>query len=233
MSIKIAIDGPSGAGKSSLAKGLATKLGLVYFDTGALYRAVALYALRANADPTSQETLTEMLNNINLEIRYVRGSQHILMNSEDVNSLIRTPEVSMMASKVSSAPLVRRYLLNIQREMAIKGNVVMDGRDIGTVIMPDADIKFFLAPKFDARIQRRYEELQQRGEKISYDDLAKQMEKRDKDDESRDISPAVPADDAIFIDNSEYTPEQTLDEALNIVQKKLDNKLKKEGPLNG
>lgn len=222
--IRIAIDGPSGSGKSTLAKNLAREMGLVYVDTGALYRSVGLFVMRQGADPKSASQVTMLLDKIELELAYTEKGQRVILCGEDVSDLIRTNEISMYASAVSAIPTVRKFLLEIQKKMAIGGNVVMDGRDIGTVIMPDADVKLFLESNTQARARRRYEELLAKGHSYTEEEIYADIVKRDKNDSSREVAPAVPADDAIFLDNSEFTPEETLAAAMNIIREKLKRK---------
>ena len=218
--LRIAIDGPSGSGKSTLAKNLAKKMGLVYVDTGALYRTVGLYTMRAGADPKSAAQVAPLLENIKLELVYTEAGQRVILCGEDVSDLIRTNEISMYASAVSAHPVVRKFLLEIQKKMAADGNVVMDGRDIGTVIMPEADVKFFLESNTKARAKRRYEELLAKGMNYTEEEIYRDIVKRDENDANRDASPCVPADDAIFLDNSAMTPEETLEKAVGIIIEK-------------
>lgn len=222
--IRIAIDGPSGSGKSTLAKNLAREMGLVYVDTGALYRAVGLFVMRAGADPKSATQVTMLLDKIELKLAYTDKGQRVILCGEDVSDLIRTNEISMYASAVSAIPVVRKFLLEIQKRMAVGGNVVMDGRDIGTVIMPDADVKLFLESNTQARARRRYEELLAKGHTYTEEEIYADIVRRDKNDSSREVAPAIPADDAIFVDNSEFTPEETLAHAMNIIREKLKRK---------
>lgn len=219
--MKIALDGPSGAGKSTLAKNIAKRLGIVYVDTGALYRSIGLYVMRHNVDKTDSKKIIPMLSDIKLNIKFVDGVQRVIMNGEDVSPLIRTGEIAMYASAVSAIPEVRAFLLDTQRKIANDNDVIMDGRDIGTVILPDADVKIFLIASSEARARRRYEELLEKGEKCTYEQVLSDITKRDNDDSTRKIAPAVPADDAIFLDNSDYIPEQTLEAALNIIKSKV------------
>ncbi len=221
MKIRIAIDGPSGSGKSTLAKNLARELGLVYVDTGALYRSVGLFVKRRGVEPTAGLQVGALLPEINLELAYTDAGQRVILNGEDVSDLIRTNEISMYASAVSAIPTVRKFLLEIQKRMAVEGNVVMDGRDIGTVIMPDADVKLFLESNPGARAHRRYEELIAKGQTCSEEEVYSDMVKRDKNDSSRETAPCIPADDAVFIDNSELTQEETLRQAIGIIKEKL------------
>lgn len=222
---KIAVDGPGGAGKSSLARSLARELGLIYVDTGALYRSIALYITDAGIDPHDADTVAARLPEIRLELVYKKdGAQSVLLNGTDVGDRIRLPEISMAASAVSSIPAVRAFLLDIQREMAQRGGVVMDGRDIGTVIMPDADAKLFLVASPAARAKRRYLELTAKGIACSFEQILAETNARDEADRQRNIAPAVPAEDALFIDNSDYEPADTLAEALNLIALKCAGK---------
>lgn len=215
--MKIAIDGPSGAGKSTFAKLLAKKLSLVYVDTGALYRSIGLYVKRKGADPKNEAEVLPLLNGVKLELKYSDMGQRVVLNGEDVSDLIRTSEISMYASDVSKLSGVRSFLLEIQKDMAKRGSVVMDGRDIGTVIMPDADIKFFMVATPEIRAKRRFKELCEKGIECSYDDILADMIQRDKNDRERDIAPAVPAEDAIHFDNSDMNIEETLDAMIKII----------------
>ncbi len=217
--IRIAIDGPGGAGKSSLAKAVAHALGIIYVDTGALYRTIGLYMLKCGVDPKNADGVSARLAEVNLSLRFEDGQQCIYLNGEDVGDTIRTPEVSMAASDVSAIPAVRDFLLNTQRSIAKENSVIMDGRDIGTVIIPDAEVKIFLTAKPKARAKRRYEELIAKGREVTYEQVYKEMAERDKNDSTRTIAPCVPAKDAIKLDNSRLTPEKTLEKVLAIVKK--------------
>ena len=219
--IKVAVDGPSGSGKSTLAKKIAGELGLVYVDTGALYRAVGLYAARAGVDPAVSSQVTALLPQIQLSLGYTKEGQRVVLNGEDVSAQIRTSQAAVYASKVSAIPAVRKFLLEIQKKMASEGNVVMDGRDIGTVIMPDADVKLFLEASPAQRAHRRYLELRAKGERVTEEEVLDAVLQRDRADSTREIAPAVPAEDAIFIDNSQLDAEQTLSRALEIIREKL------------
>lgn len=221
MSLKIAIDGPSGSGKSTLAKSLARELKLVYVDTGALYRAIGLYIKRSNIDKNDKENVIKALSEINVTIEYIDGTQSVILNGENVNGLIRTPEISMYASAVSAMAEVRQFLYKTQRDMCDRGNVVMDGRDIGTVIMPDADVKIFITATNEDRAKRRYAELLEKGQDVKYEDVLKDIIERDSNDSSRKVAPAIPAEDAIMLNNSGFEPEDTLRAALEIINKKL------------
>ncbi|MBR2459933.1 MAG: (d)CMP kinase [Clostridia bacterium] len=220
---KIAIDGPSGSGKSTLAKNLSKKLGFVYVDTGALYRTVALHMLREGIDISNTASVVDQLAFVKVSFRHdADGSQHVYLNGEDVNAFIRTPEVSMAASAVSAIKEVRAFLLDTQRDIANTGNVVMDGRDIGTVIFPDAQVKLFLTAGNKERAMRRYEELRDKGQNVTLESVERDMLLRDSNDSGRKEAPAIPAEDAYFLDNSELEPEETLARALEIISGKID-----------
>lgn len=221
MFYKIALDGPSGAGKSSLAKGIAKALGIVYVDTGAMYRTIGLFVTRRGILPSDEESVRAVLPEISLAVRYEEGEQHIFLNGEDVSGLIRTPEISMAASRVSAIPAVRAFLLDTQRNLAKSTSIIMDGRDIGTVIFPDAEVKIFLVASPEARARRRTAELAERGTPTPYEEVLRDIILRDKNDSERAIAPAVAAEDAMILDNSELTLSGTLDEALRMIRTKL------------
>ena len=218
--IRIAIDGPGGAGKSSVAKAVAKELGIIYVDTGALYRSIGLFMLNSGIDPKDSEAVVAALKSFTLELKFEEGRQFILLNGKDVGDSIRTPEVSMAASAVSAIPEVRNYLLDMQRDTARKNSVIMDGRDIGTVILPNAEVKIFLTASPEARAKRRYDELIARGAEISYESVYNEMVERDKNDSTRAVAPCVPAKDAILLDNSKLTADGTRDKILKIIKKK-------------
>ena len=215
--IRIAIDGPGGAGKSSLAKAVAKRLGIIYVDTGALYRTIGYYMVGKGINPKDSVSVCGALPEFTLELTFVDGEQVILLNGENVKDAIRTPEMSMAASDVSAIKEVREYLLNTQRSIAKKNSVIMDGRDIGTVILPDAEVKIFLTASPEARARRRYEELKARGKETPYEQVYSEMVERDKNDSTRDIAPCVPAEDAIMLDNSDMTAEETVDAVIKII----------------
>ncbi|MBQ9940806.1 MAG: (d)CMP kinase [Clostridia bacterium] len=219
--INIAIDGPSGAGKSSLAKALAKKLDYIYVDTGALYRAVGLFVRSKEVEPTNMAEVEKLLPLISLELDYENGVQTVYLNGENVNEKIRTPEMSMYASAVSAHPPVRTFLLDLQKNIAKKHNVIMDGRDIGTVILPDAQVKIYLFADNESRAKRRYEELLQKGEKVTLESVLEEMNLRDHNDSTRKTAPAVQAPDAIPLNNSQLDFEGTVDAALEIIGKVL------------
>ena len=216
--MRIAIDGPSGAGKSTLAKALANRLGIIYVDTGALYRSIGYYVREHNVDPKDEKAVSVLLNDINIELVFNNGTQDVYLNGENLGDKIRQPDISMYASAVSSLPTVRKFLLETQRKLShSKPGVIMDGRDIGTVIMPDADIKIFLTASSKNRAERRYKELQLKGVDVTLESVIEDMERRDADDRSRDIAPAVPADDAIILDNTGFTIDESVDAVLKII----------------
>lgn len=224
--LRIAIDGPGGAGKSSLAKAVAKKLEIIYVDTGALYRTIGYYMVNHGIDPTDAAAVAAELDNFTLELTYVDGEQVILLDGENVKDAIRTPEMSMAASNVSAIKEVRDFLLNTQRNIAKQHSVIMDGRDIGTVILPNAEVKIFLTASPEARAKRRYEELKAKGKEVSYEQVYTEMVERDKNDSTRDIAPCVPADDAILLDNSGMTAEETTEAVIKII-KRAQKKQKK------
>jgi len=216
----IAIDGPSGSGKSTLAKALSKELGYLYIDTGAMYRTVGLYAFRNGINPDDEKALSGHFDNIVISLKWIDGTQHIFLGEEDVSSEIRTPEMSMYASKVSAHPAVRAFLLDRQRDFARNGNVIMDGRDIGTVVLPEAKVKFFVEVKIEVRAKRRFDELVAKGENVTYEEVLADMITRDKNDSTRAAAPCVPAEDAVFLDNSDSL-DVTIGKALEIINGKL------------
>ena len=221
--IKIAIDGPSGAGKSTLAKRIAKELGIIYIDTGALYRSVGLWVSRKGIATDDKEGIIASLEGIRVELGFdSEGNQRVYLCGEDVSGLIRTPEIAKYASSVSAIPEVRALLFGMQREIAEKNSVVMDGRDIGTVILPDADVKIFLSASDRARAERRAKELAERGEIVSVEEILAQMKERDERDATREIAPAVAAPDAIPLDNSQLDLDGSVEAALEIIRNKLN-----------
>ena len=218
--IRIAIDGPSGSGKSTLAKAVAKKLGIIYVDTGALYRTIGYHVYLNGKDPHNAEQVESLLSGINIELKYENGAQRVILNGEDLGDKIRMPEMSMYASAVSTIPAVREFLLEMQKSLSRENSVVMDGRDIGTVIIPDADLKIFLTASNETRAKRRTLELQSKGVDASYEDVLADMIERDKQDKNREIAPAVPADDAIMFDNSEMGVEESLDEIVRLLNER-------------
>ena len=216
--MNIAIDGPSGAGKSSLAKAIAKKLGIIYVDTGALYRTIGLYMKKHGIDPKDAEAVGAALPDVALRLAFVDGAQRIYLCGEDVGDSICTPEMSLYASDVSAIGAVRAFLLETQRKVARESSVVMDGRDIGTVILPDAECKIFLTASPEARARRRTAELLEKGIAATYEDVLADMVLRDRNDSTRAIAPAIPAEDAVFLDNSDMSAEETLAAALKIIE---------------
>ena len=224
--MRIALDGPSGAGKSTVAKAVAKRLGIVYVDTGALYRSIGLYVQRKGVSKDDKEKVIAMLDEIKLDLKFNDGTQVVLLNGEDVGGFIRTGEISMYASAVSAIPEVRAFLLETQRKIARENSVIMDGRDIGTVIIPDAEVKIFLVASAEARAERRYKELIEKGESCTYEGVLADIKERDNNDSTRAVAPAVPAEDAIFLDNSNLNQEQTIDKVIEIIE----NTVKKKKP---
>ncbi len=202
MSINVALDGPSGAGKSTIAKAAAQKLKYLYVDTGAMYRAVALYVLSCGKKTDNAQEVISALKNIEISLIHTDEGQRIILNGEDVSDKIRTPEISMAASQVSSIPETREFLLSLQKNLARENNVIMDGRDIGTVVLPDAQVKIFLTASCEERAKRRYKELVERGENVVYDDILRDIEQRDYNDIHREIAPLKKAEDAVEIDTT-------------------------------
>ena len=216
--INIAIDGPAGAGKSSVARAVAKKLGFIYVDTGALYRAVGVNALKNNIKTDDKEAVVAMLPDTKVELRYVDGVQRVILNDEDVSETIRMPEASMAASNVSAIPEVRAFLLDLQHDMAEKNNVIMDGRDIGTVILPDAQYKFFLTATAEVRADRRFKELKEKGLDVDYNALLEEIIQRDYNDSHRATAPLKQADDAIFVDSSNMNLEESINHILGFIK---------------
>ncbi len=207
---KIAIDGPAGAGKSTISKKVAKELGFVYIDTGAMYRTVGLKAVNCGIDTKDAEGVSELLPDLDIDIRHEGVEQYIYLDGENVSDKIRTPEISMAASNVSAIPAVRVAMVDMQRKLAQNHDVVMDGRDIGTFVLPDAEIKIFLTASVEARAKRRYDELIEKGEDVNYEDVKKEMEIRDYNDSHRDVSPLKVADGATIIDTSDLSLEESI-----------------------
>lgn len=219
--ISIAIDGPGGAGKSSIAKALAERIGFIYVDTGALYRSIGLYMLENNVDLSDSNAITDKLKDISVELKYVDNKQRVILCGKDVSEDIRKPEVSMAASKVSAIPKVRDFLLSLQRDMADKNNIIMDGRDIGTVVLPNAQIKMFLTASPEERAMRRYNELIAKGEKVEYETVLSELNERDYNDSHRSVAPLKPADDAAVIDTTGNNLEQSVDMIMKFIAPKI------------
>ena len=222
MMIQVAIDGPGGAGKSTISKAVAAKLGIVYVDTGALYRTIGYYVRQKNTDPKDAEAVTALLPEISIEVAYENGAQHVYLNGEDPGDRIRTPEMSMYASAVSAIPSVRAFLLETQKDIARKNSVIMDGRDIGTVILPNADVKIYLTASPECRARRRYDELIAKGQSVRFEDVLAEMNQRDEQDSGREIAPAKAADDAILLDNSGMNLEESVNAVIDLIKEKTD-----------
>ncbi len=221
--IRVAIDGPSGAGKSTMARRVAKDLGFLYVDTGAIYRAVGYHMYLMGIGPKDKDGIARCLPDVNLELRYVEGVQQVILNGVNVSEEIRLPEMSAMASGVSAQPCVREFLLGMQRDLAKDNNVVMDGRDIGTVVLPKAEVKIFLTAKLEVRAKRRYEELLHKGQKVSYAQVLRDMEQRDDQDTHRAIAPLKQAKDAVLLDASDLT----IDECVEKIKAIIANEAKK------
>lgn len=220
--INVAIDGPAGAGKSTISRKAAAELGYIYIDTGALYRTVGLNALRLGADIQDDEAVIATLTDeLKVELKFIDGEQRMFLNGEDVSSAIRTPEASMAASRVSAVPAVRQYLFDLQKNLAKNNNCIMDGRDIGTVVLPNADVKIFLTASPEARAERRFKELQEKGMDTSYEEVLKDMKKRDYDDSHRAIAPLKQADDAILCDTSKIDLQQSIELIINTIKENI------------
>ena len=220
----IAIDGPSGAGKSTLARMAASRFGLIYVDTGAIYRCVGLYTYRKGVDSKDAESVSALLGEIDIEIRYdENGVQRMILNGADVSSDIRMPPLSISASDVSAMPAVRAFLLDMQRSMAVRYDVIMDGRDIGTVVLPDAGLKVFLTASAKARAQRRLAELREKGVKTTYREVLRDINYRDKNDSTRAEAPLRQAEDAVLLDTSELSLEESFEALSEIITEKLGN----------
>ena len=221
MNYRIALDGPSGAGKSTIAKRLSAELGFVYVDTGAMYRSIGLYCLQNGIDTADEAAVTAALPQIDIALKYVDGEQRVILNGTDVSKEIRINEVSMAASKVSAYKAVRAFLLDTQRNMAKTQSVIMDGRDIGTVVHPDAEIKIFIVADPEERAKRRYKELIERGQNVPFEEVLKDIIQRDYNDENRAEAPLRQAEDAIRLDTSLLDFEQSYNAVLEIAKNKM------------
>lgn len=218
----IAIDGPSGAGKSTIARAAAKHFGFIYVDTGAIYRTVGLAAYRGGVDRRDESAVEALLPKLEIAMRYTdAGEQHMYLNGEDVTALIREPEISICASDVAALPSVRAFLMELQRRMARENSVIMDGRDIGTVVLPDAEVKIFLTASAEARARRRLLELEQKGMKRSFDEVLRDIKYRDEQDSHRAAAPLKKAEDAIAVDTSELNFDESLELVVKIIRQKL------------
>lgn len=219
--IVIAIDGPSGAGKSTITRALAKRLGYIHLDTGAMYRTVALFALRGGIAPDADGELDRLCTNLDIHFERDDGGFHVLANGEDVSAAIRTPEISLLTSKVSARKVVREHMARLQRQLGEEGGVILEGRDIGTVVFPDAEAKFFLSASVEERGRRRYEELREKGMDITLDATVRQVAQRDEQDEQREHAPLCKAEDAVDIDSTGLTIDQVLDTMEEIISARL------------
>ncbi len=218
--ITIAIDGPSGVGKTTIAAKVAKMLGIMHLDTGAMYRALGLAAVREGLDPIQQTTAQSILHDHKLQVRFIDNSQHTFLDEEDVTDLLRSEEISMAASTISKHQLIRDYLTDIQRKLAEKNSFVLEGRDIGTVVLPSATLKIFLTANSDARTDRRYSDLFKKGYTVTKEEVAADLARRDKQDSERAIAPLRQAEDAVLIDSSNYEVEDTLEQVLKILRER-------------
>ena len=219
--ISVAIDGPAGAGKSSISRKVSGELGFIYVDTGALYRSIA-YTLNAKGITTEEiDKIEATLKETRIDIKFIDGEQHVMVNDQDVSSEIRTAEISMLASAFSALPIVREYLLGLQRRMAEENNVIMDGRDIGTVVLPNATVKIFLTADPEDRAKRRYDEMIEKGMTANYDDVLEDIKKRDYNDSHRPVAPLKPAEDSIVVNTTGNTFEQSVEQLANIIKSNI------------
>ena len=217
----IAIDGPAGAGKSTIARCAAKEIGYIYVDTGALYRAVGLYMLKQGIDTADVHAVSPLLGQVEVTLAFQNGEQKVILCGEDVSQDIRTAEVSMAASNVSAIPAVRDFLFSLQKDIAKNNNVVMDGRDIGTVVLPDAQVKIFLTASPEERAKRRYEEMIKKGEPADYGDVLSDLKMRDYNDSHRAVAPLIPAANAVIVDTTGNTLEQSVEQLIFIIKEKL------------
>ncbi len=219
--IAIAIDGPSGAGKSTIARRIANELGFQYVDTGAIYRTVGLYAYQNNVDPDDAIAVEGLLKTISLKIRYIDGVQHMILGDEDVSDRIRINEISSYASRVSKHPAVRTFLMKMQRDTLLENDVIMDGRDIGTVVMPNAKVKIYLTATPEERARRRYEELIAKGQSVEYGQILEEVKQRDYNDSHRATAPLKAAEDAVLVDTTDMDFEQSVALMKKIIEERL------------
>lgn len=219
--ISIAIDGPAGAGKSTLARILASKLSYIYVDTGALYRALGVYMLKNKVNTHDEGAISAALGAVQVSLEFVDGEQRVILCGKDVTEELRTPDVAGVASRVSSFYSVRNFLLELQKDIARRDNVIMDGRDIGTVILPDATVKIFLTASLEQRARRRYDEFKNNSIACTYEDVLSSIDQRDRQDSTRSVAPLKPADDAVIIHNGKITLEESVDVALKVISSKV------------
>jgi len=218
--VNIAIDGPSGAGKSSISKAVARDLGFIHVDTGAMYRAIGLFAIRNQC--LEPEQIAEKIREVQVELKFIGGSQRVILCGEDVTDYIRSPEVSMSASKVSAVPEVRAHLLDLQKKIASENNIIMDGRDIGSVVLPHADLKIFLTASAEERASRRYLELKEKPDCPTYEEVLNDIRKRDDNDMHREIAPLRQAEDAVLVDSSKMGFNEVVEKITALIHEKLD-----------
>ena len=221
MVVNVAIDGPAGAGKSTIARAAAKALGYIYVDTGALYRAVGVYVLRQGKNTKDPDAVAALLSEISVELKFLGDVQHVFLNGEDVSTEIRTPEASMAASAVSAVPAVRQFLFDLQRDIAKKNACIMDGRDIGTVVLPEAQVKIFLTASPEARAMRRYKELREKGAEDTYEQVLDDLNRRDYEDSHRAIAPLKPAADSILVDTTSLTLEGAVQKVIDTIKEAL------------
>lgn len=221
MMIAVAIDGPAGAGKSTIARKVSEEIGFIYVDTGALYRTIGYYAILHNIDPEDKDKISACLDNIKITLKFNQGKQCVFIGDIDVSDKIRTPEISMAASAVSAIPSVRKFLLDLQKNLALENNVIMDGRDIGTVVLPNADIKIFLTASSEERAKRRYADLKIKDKDIKFQDVLNDIKQRDFNDINREIAPLKPADDAIIVDTTGESLEQSVSRLSSLIRERI------------
>jgi len=221
MSKTIAIDGPSGAGKSSIARQAAQAIGFIYVDTGALYRSIAYFVQVSNVDVSDVNAIASLLEKAEIELKFIDGEQRVFLNGDDVSDEIRTPGISMLASKISALSIVREFLFDLQRQIARENDVIMDGRDIGTVVLPNADVKIFLTASAEIRAKRRHLELTQKGHDVSYQDVLDDIKQRDYEDENREIAPLKRAEDAILVDTTLVNFDDSVKLIISTIEKNL------------
>jgi cytidylate kinase len=219
--ISVAIDGPAGAGKSTVARKVAKTKGYIYVDTGALYRAVAYSCIKAGVSIGDVDLVAEHIKTVKIEIKYIDSEQRVFVNGEDVTGFIRTPEISGKASEVSAIPTVRAFLLDLQRQLAVENDVVMDGRDIGTVVLPNATVKIFLTASAEVRAKRRYDELIEKGQTVEFDDVLSDLQERDYRDSHREVAPLKPSEESVIVDTSLLSFDESVNAILTVISEKI------------